>query len=164
MVFVKQMLCSKGNRRSIQAHLLRPALRRTVSSPTSLVYSLAFVLALLQILIDDFLFSPSMREYCVGRDFAAGRFAKDDLAEGYGYHVHLLKLFNIEFEVTWIADYDREATINALESARREATTSAYCQRAAMICYRSLSEKAAPSEGEASLKFKSRQGYPKPRC
>jgi hypothetical protein len=32
-----------------------------------------------QVLIEDLLFSPGMREYCVGRDFAANRFAKDDL-------------------------------------------------------------------------------------
>jgi hypothetical protein len=34
-------------------------------------------------LIDDLLFSLGIREYCVGRDFAAGRFAKDDLAVGF---------------------------------------------------------------------------------
>jgi hypothetical protein len=48
--------------------------------PPSLVHSLTLVLALLQVSIDDLLFSPGMREYCVGRDFAAGRFMKDDLA------------------------------------------------------------------------------------
>ena len=51
--------------------------------PPSLVHSLVLVLALLQVLIGDLLFSPGMREYCVGRDIAAGRFAKDDLAVGF---------------------------------------------------------------------------------
>ena len=51
--------------------------------PPSLVHGLALVLALLQVLRDDLLFSPGIREYCVGRDFAAGKFAKDDLAVGF---------------------------------------------------------------------------------
>jgi hypothetical protein len=51
--------------------------------PPSLLHSLALVFALLQVLIDDLLFSPGMREYCVGRDIVARRFAKDDLAVGF---------------------------------------------------------------------------------
>ena len=51
--------------------------------PPSLVHGLALVLALLQVLIDDLLFSPDIREYCVGKDFTNGRFAKDDLAIGF---------------------------------------------------------------------------------
>jgi hypothetical protein len=51
--------------------------------PPSLAYSLAYVRADLDILKDDLLFSPRIREYCVGRDIAAGRFAKDDLAVGF---------------------------------------------------------------------------------
>jgi hypothetical protein len=49
----------------------------------SLAHSLAHVRADLDILEDDLLFSPRMREYCVGRDIATGRFAKDDLAVGF---------------------------------------------------------------------------------
>ncbi|PMD67463.1 uncharacterized protein K444DRAFT_606402 [Hyaloscypha bicolor E] len=48
--------------------------------PPSFVYSLVLVLALLQVLINDLLFFPGMREYCVSRGFAADEFAKDNLA------------------------------------------------------------------------------------
>ena len=49
----------------------------------SLIHSLTYIHANLDILKNDLLFSPGIREYCVGRDIAAGRFAKDDLAVGF---------------------------------------------------------------------------------
>lgn len=51
--------------------------------PPSFVHNLALVLTLLQVLIDDLLFFPSIKEYCVGRDFAANTFAKYNLAVGF---------------------------------------------------------------------------------
>jgi hypothetical protein len=48
-----------------------------------LAHSLADIHANFDILKDDLLFSPYIREYCVGRDIATGRFAKDDLAVGF---------------------------------------------------------------------------------
>jgi hypothetical protein len=48
--------------------------------PPSLVYSVIYIYTNLDILKNDLLFSPGMREYCVGRDIADSRFAKDDLA------------------------------------------------------------------------------------
>jgi hypothetical protein len=46
----------------------------------NLIYSLTLILTLLQVLVDNLLFSLGMREYYIGRDFTTGRFAKDDLA------------------------------------------------------------------------------------
>jgi hypothetical protein len=63
----------------------------------SIIYSLTHVHASLDILKNDLLFSPGMREYCVGRDIAASRFAKDDLAirfalqEAYERHARGLR-------------------------------------------------------------------------
>ena len=65
---------------SVYCSLLRAEL---YLPPPSLVHSFALVLAFLQVLIDDLFFSLGMRKYCLGRDLAAGRFAKDDLAIGF---------------------------------------------------------------------------------
>jgi len=46
----------------------------------SLAYSLTYVCTNLNILKDNLVFSLGIREYCISRDIAAGRFAKGDLA------------------------------------------------------------------------------------
>ena len=64
---------------SISSCLLRAELYLT---PPSLAQSLAYVRAGFHVLKEALLVSLGMREYCVGRDIAAGRLAKDDLAVG----------------------------------------------------------------------------------
>ena len=52
-------------------------------SPASLAHSLAHIRACFHVLKEDLLLLPGMREYRVGRDIAAGRFAEDNLAVGF---------------------------------------------------------------------------------